>query len=95
MLTLLDEHTRECLAIQVAWSIRAVDVIQVVARAMSRHGAPEHIRSDNGSEFIAYALRDWLEGTLLNEFHSRKKAQKSQIQFLFCAFCAFLWLRFF
>jgi putative transposase len=61
MLTLLDEHTRECLAIHVAWSIRAVDVIKALAQAMSRHGTPEHIRSDNGSEFIAYALRDWLE----------------------------------
>ena len=62
MLTLLDEHTRECLAIHVAWSIRAMDVIQVVVKAMNRHGAPEHVRSDNGSEFIAYALRDWLAG---------------------------------
>jgi putative transposase len=60
MLTLLDEHTRECLAIHVAWSIRAVEVIQVVSQAMGRHGVPEHVRSDNGSEFIAYALRDWL-----------------------------------
>lgn len=60
MLTLLDEHTRECLAIHVAWSIRAVDVIGVVARAIGRQGAPAHMRSDNGSEFIAYALRDWL-----------------------------------
>jgi transposase InsO family protein len=60
MLTLLDEHTRQCLAIHVAWSIRAVDVIGVIERAMAEHGAPKHIRSDNGSEFIAYAIQDWL-----------------------------------
>jgi transposase InsO family protein len=60
MLTLLDEYTRECLAVHVAWSIRAVDVIQVIERAMVKQGVPEHIRSDNGSEFIAYAIQDWL-----------------------------------
>lgn len=61
VLTLIDEHTRECLAVHAAWSIRAVDVITVVEAAMERHGAPQHIRSDNGPEFIAYAVRDWLE----------------------------------
>lgn len=61
ILTLLDEHTRECLATHAAWSIRAVDVITVVEAAIARHGAPEHIRSDNGPEFIAYAIQDWLE----------------------------------
>lgn len=60
LLTLIDEYTRECLAIHVAWSIRAVDVITVVAAAMEQHGVPAHIRSDNGPEFIAYALQDWL-----------------------------------
>jgi transposase InsO family protein len=60
MLTLLDGHTRECLAIHVAWSIRALDVIGVIERAMAPQGVPEHIRSDNGSEFIADAIRDWL-----------------------------------
>ena len=61
MLTLIDEHTRQCLAIHAAWSIRAVDVITVVEAAMERYGMPEHIRSDNGPEFIAYAIKDWLE----------------------------------
>jgi len=61
MLTLLDECTRQCLAVQVAWSIRAVDVITVVEAAMERYGAPEHLRSDNGPEFIAYAIQDWLK----------------------------------
>ena len=61
LLTLIDEHTRRCLAIHVAWSIRAVDVITVVEAAMERYGMPEHIRSDNGPEFIAYAIKDWVE----------------------------------
>ena len=60
ILTLIDEYTRECLATHAAWSIRAVDVITVVEAAIERYGAPEHIRSDNGPEFIAYAIQDWL-----------------------------------
>lgn len=53
VLTLLDEHTRECLAAHGDWSIRAVDVITVVEAAMARYGVPTHLRSDNGPEFIA------------------------------------------
>jgi putative transposase len=60
VLTLIDEHTRECLAVHADWSIRAVDVITVVEAAMARYGAPSHLRSDNGPEFIAYAIQDWL-----------------------------------
>jgi putative transposase len=62
MLTLIDEYTRQCLAVHVAWSIRAVDAITVVEAAMERYGVPEHLRSDNGPEFIAYAIADWLKG---------------------------------
>lgn len=61
MLTLLDEYTRQCLAIHVGWSIRAVDVLAVVEAAMERHGVPGHIRSDNGPEFIAYKIQDWMK----------------------------------
>jgi putative transposase len=61
MLTLIDEFTRQCLAIYPAWSIRANDVIKVVTDAMKNYGQPEHLRSDNGPEFIAYAIKDWLE----------------------------------
>jgi putative transposase len=61
VLTLIDEYTRECLATHVDWSIRAMDVIGVVEAAIARYGAPKHIRSDNGPEFIAYAVQDWLE----------------------------------
>jgi putative transposase len=60
-LTLIDEYTRQCLAVHADWSIRAVDVITVVGAAMERHGSPGHLRSDNGPEFIAYAIQDWLK----------------------------------
>ena len=60
ILTLLDEHTRQCLWVHAAWSIRAVDAITVIEAAIGRYGAPEHLRSDNGPEFIAYAIQDWL-----------------------------------
>ena len=60
ILTLIDEHTKQCLATHVGWSVRAVDVITVIEASIQRYGAPEHIRSDNGSEFIAHAIQDWL-----------------------------------
>jgi putative transposase len=69
VLTLLDEYTRECLAVHVAWSIRAVDVITVVEAAMARFGVPEHLRSDNGPEFIAYAIQDWLRSKGVKTIH--------------------------
>jgi hypothetical protein len=47
MLTLIDEYTRQCLAVHVSWSIRAVDAITVVEAAMERYGVPEHLRSDS------------------------------------------------
>ena len=60
LLTLLDEHTRQCVAVHAGWSIRTVDAITVIEAAIARCGAPEYLRSDNGSEFIAYAIQDWL-----------------------------------
>ncbi|CAN5813243.1 hypothetical protein BH11VER1_BH11VER1_40000 [soil metagenome] len=48
ILTLIDEHTQECLATNVARSIRAVDVLGVLEDAMFKHGATQHVRSDNG-----------------------------------------------
>ena len=50
LLTVLDEHTRECLAIVVARKIRAHDVLEVLADLFVRHGPPEYLRSDNGPE---------------------------------------------
>jgi putative transposase len=60
ILTLIDEYNRQCLAMYANWSIRAEDVIRMVQEAISRYGTPEHLRSDNGPEFIAYRIQDWL-----------------------------------
>jgi putative transposase len=60
MLNLIDEHTRECLAIHVRRRIGSLHVIEVLADAMIEHGIPEYIRSDNGPEFVARELRRWL-----------------------------------
>ena len=59
-LNLIDEHTRECLAIHVGRRINSNQVIEVLADAMIEHGIPEYIRSDNGPEFVATQLRKWL-----------------------------------
>jgi putative transposase len=60
MLTVLDEYTRECLTIHVARSISSHQVIAVLEWLFLLRGAPGHLRSDNGPEFIAYALKQWL-----------------------------------
>jgi putative transposase len=59
-LTLVDEYTRECLALQVDRALTGADVRRVLAGVIGRRGAPRRIRSDNGSEFICEALRCWL-----------------------------------
>lgn len=61
ILTVIDEHTRECLAVDVARNIRSEDVIDRLAELFIRKGVPEHIRSDNGPEFTAKAVRNWLQ----------------------------------
>jgi transposase InsO family protein len=61
-LTLVDEYTKECLALYVAGSVTGVDVRRVLARVIGRRGAPRSIRSDNGSEFVCEALTGWLPG---------------------------------
>ena len=60
MMPVVDEHTRECLAIEVERSITAEDVIGSLVRLFGKRGAPAFIRSDNGPEFIARALKQWL-----------------------------------
>ena len=59
-LTVVDEFTHECLAIDVAGSIRSWGVIEVLARLMSQHGAPVYLRSDSGPEFVSRAILQWL-----------------------------------
>ena len=60
MLTVIDEYTRECLAIEVDRHIRSGDVLHVLTDLFTQRGAPDHIRSDNGSEFTTIAVREWL-----------------------------------
>ena len=62
-LNLIDEYTRECLAIHVDRRINSHQVIEVLADARIEHGIPEHIRSDNDPEFVAKDLRKWLAAT--------------------------------
>lgn len=86
-LTLVDEYTRECLAVHVEYTLTGAEVRQVLAGVIGRRGAPKRIRSDNGSEFICEALRGWLpskgaeplpvapgspwENGFIESFHSR------------------------
>lgn len=59
-LTMIDEYTRECLAIEVAGSIRSGRVVEALSRLASVHGAPRYLRSDNGPEFVSRAALRWL-----------------------------------
>ncbi len=61
ILAVVDEYTRECLALEVERSIEAVDVVEVLRKVIAVRGAPENIRSDNGGEFIAQVVRDYLQ----------------------------------
>jgi putative transposase len=60
MLTVLDEYSRECLAIDVARKLTSEDVLERLTDLFIRRGVPDYIRSDNGAEFTAHAVRDWL-----------------------------------
>ena len=61
ILTLINEFTRECLALRAARRLRSDDVLQCLTELFTWRGVPEHIRSDNGGEFTAKAVRRWLE----------------------------------
>jgi putative transposase len=61
MLTIVDEFTRECLAIDVRRKLTSEDVLEQLSDLFVRKGVPDHIRSDNGSEFTAKRVREWLE----------------------------------
>jgi putative transposase len=60
MLNIVDEFTRECLAIKVARKLTSMDVIETLADLFLLRGVPAHIRSDQGPEFIAQAVKDWI-----------------------------------
>jgi transposase InsO family protein len=61
ILNVIDEYTRECLAVRVDRSLTSHNVIEVLTELFIERGVPVHIRSDNGPEFIAKRVRDWLE----------------------------------
>ena len=61
ILTLVDEFSRECLALDVARRLRSDDVLERLSWLFATRGVPEHIRSDNGPEFTARGVRDWLK----------------------------------
>ena len=60
MMPILDEYTRECLALVVATSITAKDVVAELEKLFAERGLPEHIRSDNGPEYIAQEVKGFL-----------------------------------
>ena len=68
-LTVVDEWTRESLAIKVAGSIRSKHVIEVLGRLVSVRGAPKYIRSDNGPEFVSLAILRWLADQNIDTAH--------------------------
>lgn len=61
MLAIIDEYTRECLAIDVARKMNSEAVLNRLTELFVRHGVPDYIRSDNGPEFTSKAVRKWLE----------------------------------
>ena len=60
MLKVIDEFTRECLAIRIDRRLRSTDVIDVLSDLFILRGVPGHVRSNNGPEFVARAVRDWI-----------------------------------
>lgn len=68
-LAVVDEYTRECLAIEVAGSIRSARVIEVLSRLISVHGAPRYLRCDNGPEFVSRVILEWVVGSGINTAH--------------------------
>jgi transposase InsO family protein len=69
MLTLLDEHTRECHVLWAERALKAADVLHWLQKAVAQHGAPEYLRSDNGSEFIAKIVQRWLRANRIKTIY--------------------------
>ena len=61
MLVIVDEHTRECLAIDVARKLTSEDLLERLSDLFISRGVPDYVRSDNGPEFTAHRVRDWLK----------------------------------
>lgn len=81
MLNVVDEFTRECLAIRVARKLKAADVIDVLSDLFILRGVPGHIRSDNGPEFVATSVQDWITGVgAQNSLHRSRLAVGERIR---------------
>ena len=74
LLTVMDEYTRECLAIRADRSIRSADVIETLSDLLMIRGVPERIRSDNGAEFTVRAVRKWLGGVGTRTLYIKPRA---------------------
>ncbi len=61
VLAVVDEYSRECLALRVERALSSENVLEVLEELFVRHGTPEYIRSDNGAELTCHAVREWLE----------------------------------
>lgn len=69
LMTLINEYTRQCLAINVSRHQNGMSVIETLSDAMLMNGIPEHIRSDNGPEMTAKIMRDWLQAVGANTLY--------------------------
>ena len=70
MMTLIDEYTRQCLSIRVARELTSTDVLFVLSEAIEEERTPSYIRSDNGSEFIAHQVQQWLSDKKIKAIYS-------------------------
>ncbi len=61
MLTVLDEYTRQALCVTVNTKMGSSEVLEAIYPLLLKHGKPDYVRSDNGPEFIAKPLQDWLQ----------------------------------
>jgi len=69
MLTILDEYTHECHVLRADRALKSADVLEWMGKAIAEHGAPEYLRSDNGSEFIAREVQRWLAGNQIKTIY--------------------------
>jgi len=69
LLTILDEYTRECHVLWADRALKAADVLHWLQQAIQQHGAPEYLRSDNGSEFIAKIVQRWLKANQIKTIY--------------------------
>jgi transposase InsO family protein len=72
LLAVIDEFTRECLAVEVGRSFRARDVILTLQYLFAARGAPKHLRSDNGTEFVADAVQGWLKRAAVDTLYIQR-----------------------